>query len=113
MDVAILLVLLTAIFSVEGQMISDYDRCPTIAGPAFEMLGNPVTASSTCGDDNFSQYCYVNSTDSKMHCSTCEQEEEVRPSNVVDDQPSTHWVSRPGLEAVNLTVDLIQVFMSV
>ena len=90
-------------------MFSNNDRCQS--PDTLDLSRNPVTASSTCGDDNFSQYCYVNLTDSKIQCRTCEQEEEVQASNVVDNQASTHWISRPGLEAVNLTVDLIQVFM--
>lgn len=110
MDVVVLLIL--TIFSVKGQMtFSDYDRCPELE--TLDLSRNRVTASSTCGDDNFTQYCYNSTADhSMMQCRTCEQEEEVRASNVIDNEPSTHWISRPGLEAVNLTVDLIQVFMS-
>ena len=108
MDVVVLLLL--TIFSVKGQMTSsDYDEgCPSIT---VDLSRSPVTASSTCGDDNFSQYCYVNSTDQTMQCRTCEHEEEARASNVVDSDANSQWISRPGLEAVNLTVDLIQVFI--
>ena len=110
MDVVVLLLL--TIFSVKGQMTSsdDDEECPpTTLELSLDLSRSLVTASSTCGDDNFKQYCYVNSTDQTMQCRTCEHEEEARASNVVDSDPNSHWISRPGLEAVNLTVDLIQV----
>ena len=107
MNVAILLPLLV-IFGVEGQMPSDYEECPVIS---LDLRRTRVIASSTCGDDNFRQYCYVNSTDLKMQCKTCTREEEVRASNVVDNDANSHWISRPGLEMVNFTVDLMQVLV--
>ena len=111
MNVAILLPLLV-IFGIEGQMPSDYDEdydeCPEIS---LDLRRTRVIASSTCGDDNFRQYCYVNSTDLKMQCRTCTHEEEVRASNVVDNNANSHWISRPGLEMVNFTVDLMQVLV--
>ena len=107
MDVVVLLLL--TILSVKGQMTStDYNECTPIT---LDLSRSPVTASSTCGDDNVRQYCYVNSTDHTMQCKTCEHEEDARASNVVDSDLNNYWISRPGLEAVNLTVDLIQVFI--
>ena len=108
MNVAILLLLLV-IFGVEGQMPSDdYGECPVISQ---DLRRTRAIASSTCGDDNFRQYCYVNSTDLKMQCRTCTRQEEVRASNVLDNDANSHWISRPGLEMVNFTVDLMQVLV--
>ena len=105
MNIANLLLLVIAISGSESSSKSD-DRCPTVN--ALDLSKKRVYASSTCGDSNSSsQYCYGSS--STIQCSTCENEDEVNVRNAVDHNPMTHWISRPGLEAVNLTVDLLQV----
>lgn len=105
MNTAILLLLVISITGSESSSEPD-DRCPTLS--ALECLNFRILASSTCGDNNSSsQYCYGSSP--TIQCSACENENDVNVSKAVDLNPSTHWISRPGLEAANLTVDLIQV----
>ena len=105
MITAILLLLIISISGNESSSEPD-DRCPTLS--ALDCLNFRILASSTCGDNNSSnQYCYGSSPTIK--CSACENEDDVNVRNAVDLDPSTHWISRPGLEAANLTVDLIQV----
>ena len=66
------------------------DRCPDVN---IDLSRKPIVASSTCGDTSL----------------TCEIDDDVNVTNVVDGNPTNHWISRPGVEAVNVTVDLVQV----
>lgn len=107
MNAAVLLLLVILSVELKGEFeASGDDRCPEVT---VNLTRKPAFASSTCGDDNFRQYCYLDSTDSRMRCRTCQNKDDVNASNVVDDDPGSQWISRPGLEAVNLTVDLVQV----
>ena len=108
MNITRLLLLVITISRSRGESESSDDRCRTLN--ALDLSRKNIFASSTCGDSNSSsQYCYGSSP--TIQCSTCENEDEVDVRNAIDRDTSTHWISRPGLEAANLTLDLIQVCM--
>jgi len=107
MNVAILLLLVILSGGLNGQF--DGDQCPNVE---IDLSRKPINASSTCGDSKSStnvQYCYKNATTGVSQCRTCENEEDVSARNVLNADLTSYWVSRPGVEAVNLTVDLVQV----
>lgn len=106
MNLAILLLLVALSVEINGQSHGDLFPCPDIM---VNLSRKPIEASSTCGDSNISvEYCYDDN--SKMQCNICENETEFSARNAVDENGTTHWISRPGVEAVNLTVNLLQVW---
>lgn len=109
MKVAVFLLLVGLCVELNGDQNLNNDdldnRCPNIG---VDLSRKHINASSTCGDNNSSnQYCYVDTT---IQCSTCESKEEFDIVNAVDNDTHSHWISRPGLRVVNITVDLLQVY---
>jgi len=81
--------------------------CPKDLTP-LNLTKKTIVASSTCQD---TEYCYDNSLTGLKECSNCSERHLVDVSNIVDGNVSTHWISLPGVVAVNVTLDLVQVWL--
>jgi len=76
----------------------------------IDMTKKTILASSTCED---AEYCYDDPQTGLKECTTCTSRQLVDVSNIIDGNITTHWISQPGVAAVNLTLDLIQVCVAI
>ena len=94
---ASLLILATSFVQLNGHI------CPSDQ-ITLDLTKKIIVAGSTCEDV---EYCYDDPQTGLKECSTCS--DSVNVDNILDSNLTTHWISQPGVTAVNLTLDLIQV----
>ncbi|XP_065911651.1 laminin-like protein lam-2 isoform X2 [Dysidea avara] len=95
---ASLLILATSFVQLNGHI------CPSDQ-ITLDLTKKIIVAGSTCEDV---EYCYDDPQTGLKECSTCS--DSVNVDNILDSNLTTHWISQPGVTAVNLTLDLIQPF---